>query len=406
MNNCLAKFYVSAKKQDGTFYSKKSLISIRAALERHLRSPPRNRPFSIVGDSAFSSANKTLNNLLKTLSKSGQIAPTVHKRPLTKDHIEKLYEEGEMVNCDNQNPTKLQQTAWFYISLFLGNRGRENQHAMKKYMMTARETPTGEKYYELCRERPGAVLATKNAQGGLNDTEDCSDGKIFQKSNSKHCPYTTVFNYLSHLNPECSNLFQKPRSLGTKKSNPAKDPTWFCASPLGHISLENMLRGMTTRAGIEPHLTKHCLRATTLTVLSANNFHDRHITKLTGHKSIESVRSYADRPTFEQFRSMANELANFIDDSAQTNPADGAAIIQVPVAQPPVPAPVIQNLVPAAPMMLVPAGNSASGAGGNNSNIFQVQDGQHLLNGLIPGGTFNNCSFQFNINIPGPSGGQ
>ena len=99
LNKCLQKFYLSARRRDGTFYNKKSLTAIRAALDRHLRSPPLNKPFSIIGDPLFTEANKTLSNYLKTLSKRGDIAPTAHKQALTKEVIEKLYDEGELVSA-------------------------------------------------------------------------------------------------------------------------------------------------------------------------------------------------------------------------------------------------------------------------------------------------------------------
>ena len=44
-NKCLQKFYLLARRRDGTFYNKKSLTAIRAALDRHLRSPPLNKLF-------------------------------------------------------------------------------------------------------------------------------------------------------------------------------------------------------------------------------------------------------------------------------------------------------------------------------------------------------------------------
>ena len=87
---------------------------------------------------------------------------------LTKEVVQKLYDEGELVEFNTLNPGKLQQTAWFFISLFLSKRGRENQHTMKKTMLTLRKTPAGEEYYEVSNER-GAALATKNYQGGLDD---------------------------------------------------------------------------------------------------------------------------------------------------------------------------------------------------------------------------------------------
>ena len=155
--------------------------------------------------SIYNDANTSLNNFLKTLSKSGQIAPTVHKQPLTKKVVAKLYGEGELVDTDSLQPHNLQQTAWFFISLFLGKRGRENQQLLKKHMLVARETPSGEKYLEMSRER-GAVLATRNHQGGLDDKDDESNGKIFERPGSKRCPVKLIEKYLSHLNPECSSL--------------------------------------------------------------------------------------------------------------------------------------------------------------------------------------------------------
>ncbi|CAH3181428.1 unnamed protein product, partial [Porites lobata] len=280
LNKCLQKFYLSARKRDGSYYNKKSLIAIRAALDRHLKGPPFSKPFSIVGNSHFNEANKFLSNFLKTLSKSGQIAPTVHKQALTKEIVEKLYEEGELVDIDSLQPHKVQQTAWLFISLFLGKRGRENQHLLKKHMLISREAPNGEKYLEINKER-----------GGLDDKEDESNGKIFERPGSKRCPVKLIEKYLSHLSPKCSSLFQKSRS-SCKAFNPATDLVWYCSSPLGHNTLENMLRRMTSKAGIKPHLTNHSIRATTVMVLSA---------------------SYCDTPTFEQFKRMSNELSEFFD---------------------------------------------------------------------------------------------
>ena len=49
------KFYISARKQDRSYYNKATLTSIRAAIDRHLRNEPNNKPFS-----SFSITSKTL----------------------------------------------------------------------------------------------------------------------------------------------------------------------------------------------------------------------------------------------------------------------------------------------------------------------------------------------------------
>ena len=50
MNNCLCKFYVSVARKENSFYInlKTSLLSVRAALDHHLKSPPHNKIFSSV----------------------------------------------------------------------------------------------------------------------------------------------------------------------------------------------------------------------------------------------------------------------------------------------------------------------------------------------------------------------
>ena len=144
-------------------------------------------------------------------------------------------------------------------------------------MLALRKTPAGEEYYEVSNKR-GAVLPTKKHQGGLDDHNDEFNGKFSERPGSKRCPVKLISRYLTHLNPESSYLFQKPRSP-CKSFNPAKD------DEVRYHSLENMLRGIISRTGIHPDLTNHSIRATTVTVLSASNCESRHIKAITGHHS-------------------------------------------------------------------------------------------------------------------------
>ena len=226
-----------------------------------------------------------LDVFVKDLRKSGKIAGVVHKRAITKEQIQKLYENGELGPADSKNPAQLQRTAWFYLGLFFGRRGRENQREMKPGMLALRETPQGVEYFELNRQFPGALPATKNHQGGLADAEDESDAKIFSVPDSPRCPVKTIKNYFAHLNPGIDVLFQRPKEAGSSKFNPEQDQVWFCSVPIGASTLDNMLKTMSKRAGIEPHLTNQCLRATAVTVLSDSNCTTRHIKAVTGHKS-------------------------------------------------------------------------------------------------------------------------
>ena len=73
-----------------------------------------------------------------------------------------------------------------------------------------------------------------------------------------------------------------------------------------------MMKTMSTAAGISPHLTNHCVRATAVTVLSDRNVEARHIKTVTGHKSDSAIESYSARASFPQRENMSNILSGFV----------------------------------------------------------------------------------------------
>ena len=128
MNKCLSKFYVSVRRKGGGFYKKTTLSSLRAALDCHLK----YRHTTKCDNYLFSEANKTLSSYLKQLVSEGKIAGTVHKNPLTGETIEKLYEEGELTDANTRDPRAVLQSAWFFVSIYFGKRGRD---LLKKSML-------------------------------------------------------------------------------------------------------------------------------------------------------------------------------------------------------------------------------------------------------------------------------
>ena len=150
---------------------------------------------------------------------------------------------------------------------------------------------------------------------------DDPDGKIFALEDSPTCPVQTIRNYLSHLNPVCEFLFQRPRSSESKKFN--SNDSWCCNSPLGDTSLNNMMKDMSKRAGLQPYLTNHCLRATSVTILSDHDCEVRHIKAVTGHKSDSSIESYNQRPSLEQQERMSSILSDFHSLKENQQPESG-----------------------------------------------------------------------------------
>ena len=92
--------------------------SICAAIDR-FRSPAHCKQLSINGHPAFTEANQVLDDFVKDLRKTGKIAGVVHKKPITKKQIQRLYECGELGPANSTNPAQLQRTVWSYLCSIL-----------------------------------------------------------------------------------------------------------------------------------------------------------------------------------------------------------------------------------------------------------------------------------------------
>ena len=99
------------------------------------------------------------------------------------------------------------QTAWFYLILSFGKRGREN-----KIDIVYGKTENGLEYIAL-RER-----ATKKNPGGLCDNEDNSQALMCEwPDNPERCAVRCIKKYLQKRDPDFLALWQKPRNYSIGK---------------------------------------------------------------------------------------------------------------------------------------------------------------------------------------------
>ena len=145
--------------------------------------------------------------------------------------MEALYEAGQL---GLETPESLVNTTWFYVILYFGKRGRENQRAMKPSDLEIKTTTSGLKYFIL-KER-----ATKNHAGGLNDNEDETQSTMMAWPGQPRCPVACVEKYLEKREPLCDAMWQKARDHNSSKFN-TSDTVWFCKAPMGKHKLENLL---------------------------------------------------------------------------------------------------------------------------------------------------------------------
>ena len=261
LNSCLKCFYTSARKQDGSYYKATSLKSIRSALDRHLRLPPHNKQFSITSDAAFSEANGVLCGFVKELKISGKIEGVIHRKVIRKEQLELLFNRGQLGPANSQDPAQLLRTAWFYIGLYFGRRGLGNQRDLKSSMLVLKKSRNGAEYFELNRQTSASFLLHGNAK------DESDAGAMFSGVDSPRCPVMTLKNYLSRLNCNCDSLFQRPKNK-TKQSFKAEDAFWYWPYPMGRFALDKLMTEMSRNAGIIPSITKQCLRATSVAILS------------------------------------------------------------------------------------------------------------------------------------------
>ena len=135
-------------------------------------------------------------------------------------------------------------------------------------------------------------------------------------------------------------LFQRPRVV-SNKFNPEMDTVWFLIV-IHHLESVMYLSSMSLNAEINPPLSNHCVRATSVTILSDANVETRHIKCITGHKSGTSIESYSTEPSFQQKEKMSAILNNFVGgENFQIGEANS---VDIPQSCPVVPRPPLENL--------------------------------------------------------------
>ena len=106
-------------------------------------------------------------------------------------------------------------------------------------------------------------------------------------SGNDSCPVSSIRKYLAHRNQNSEFLFQR-----SKVNISQFDEIGYTVSPIGERVLNDMMRKISTEAGLSRVYTNHCVRATTITLLSHAGVETREIMKISGHRNEASVRCY------------------------------------------------------------------------------------------------------------------
>lgn len=207
LGQILKRFFVEVRQKDGKKYSRSSLLSMRACIQRHLVAPPFNRQINLLTDGDFQGMNAILSGLIKRKKKMGEDVTKKHD-PISDEDLELMYESGVL---SNDNLTSLQLKVFFEVTLHFGRRGREGLKELRKADIVFKSDPKGVEFATLAFNP-----SEKNHQGISHHVTE-HDQKMFS-TGGEDCPVRSLKFYLSKLHPDCDAFFQRPRTASCQGS--------------------------------------------------------------------------------------------------------------------------------------------------------------------------------------------
>jgi hypothetical protein len=122
VDNMLASFYSTVRKEDGEFFSINTFNGIHHSVARILK---KKHNLDILKDKSFTRSNSTFEAMVKELKKCGFGA--VRHYPVISDE-----DLVKIAHWKWETPSDLQLKSWFTLHFHTALRGRENLHDLKK----------------------------------------------------------------------------------------------------------------------------------------------------------------------------------------------------------------------------------------------------------------------------------
>ena len=252
-------------------------------------------------DKEFIEANKIFIATLKAYRVAGEDKATSYP-VITGADLQKL----RKFNAFNTNKAdELQQKVWWDLHFNFARRGRENDRHMTKETFKINTDSFGKEYIELTHNE-----FTKNHRG---DDSDEIHPRCYA-NDSPMCPVTSFTKYISKLNVKNDCLWQRPKRKYTEST-----PEWYANVAVGVNTLGDMMKQISKRLELSKIFTNHSVRATAITVLSNAGIEARHIAKVSGHRSLQSIDNYARDASEEQKQQFSAILQDVPISSSETS---------------------------------------------------------------------------------------
>ena len=301
LSSLLKRFYADVRNKAGGEYGKKSLISMRASIQRHINQPPYNVNYNIITDPVFIAPNNVLKGHIK-VNKAKGLDTSAHYIPITKADKALMYSSGTLSNL---NPKSLQHKVYYEMTLHFGRRAREGLHDMCQKDILFRTDSEGAEY---------ACLAYNPLEKNHQNVEQGGpehDQRMYG-TGREDCPLKTMKLYLSKLTPSNPSFFQTPKAKGWKLSS-----IWFTRSTVGVNTIGKFMVTISELAKLSQIYTNHCIRSTCVTTLREAGIPNHDIQSVTGHRSVASVDAYSKTPDSVR-KTMSHTLAGVTTNTTHT----------------------------------------------------------------------------------------
>ena len=259
------------------------------------------RNINILDESYFKKSNICFTNVLKESRKSGK-GDTNHYPEIEPEDLRKLYQSFDP-NC----PNGLQEKVWFDIMFHLVRRGRENLRGMTKETFAVSSYATGEKSFFKTKVKLTKITTFRTMHLILQVKIEFTKLEVFSVQYvhlENTCCWCTL--YTGHYGNEPEMLLHPKNRHG------------ICAAPLGEKSLGNMMAKLSTKYGLSERYTNHSIRVTSLQILEDENIEGRHIIRISGHKSVDSIQNYARRLSGTWKRNISSLFSNHLANTSST----------------------------------------------------------------------------------------
>ena len=233
-----------------------------------------------MSDSKFCPLKDVLDAKMKSLTCAGIGLERNKAESISIEEEESLWHKGLL---GDMTPDVLRDTIVYMCGLYFALHGGTELRGLKVQQITVHKLPNGDEYLKYHE------IGSKNNLGGLYHRK--FESKVVphysNKENPSRCFVQLFKKYLSKCppNPPDGALFLQ--SL----VRPMCDQ-WYANRVVGHNLLGSTVKRLCSNAGITGHKSNHSLRATAATRLFHHRVDEQMIMKVTGHRSLDGVRSY------------------------------------------------------------------------------------------------------------------